>query len=366
MSTVYSQKLDLTRTIPINREHQRLDTLIIYLKQRGHLRVSYSSNPRVNAVEITLRKGNTKLLDILSVICETANLEYQIINDAIVFKHKKGPGPAYSALPEKLTPNLPGIANYDSVKNTFSPPLEMDSLKLGRYGRKLPEFEYGKITLPPVRRRPMATVKSTKLKNDIRFGVYYSYACDLNSFRFVNKDPVFQKFQSEVNFSSTIGVYSVISSKLLISVGLTDVSKDFYLDYNYEVVDKNDPFPIPDKTAVDLRYLEVPIVVGYKMLEAKKVSLWFNGSVLPSFLIDKSERTSYLNKDAVETVYFLETNRTRLFSFSFAMPLHLWLTRNIGMFLEPSYGFTFGTINENAMRENYSVYRLKTGVQLRI
>src|SRR5690606_22437810 len=92
-------------------------------------------------------------------------------------------------------------------------------------------------------------------------GVFISYAMDYNRFHFIERDITYQHYEVDWNHSVSMGGYVIVSSKLYISLGVGYATKDFALDYNYRVLDPDDPFPIPDKTKVQIRYLEVPLTI---------------------------------------------------------------------------------------------------------
>jgi hypothetical protein len=161
----------------------------------------------------------------------------------------------------------------------------------------------------------------------------------------------------------TMGGYIILSSKIYVSLGAAYATKDFVLNYNYQVLDPDDPFPIPDQTRIRVRYLEIPLTLGYGILTRRKYSLCVAAGFYPSYLVEKGEHTTYLNSGNPSTTYFVNANSSTIYSGTLGFIAHYSISNGCGVFIEPSYLYFMGAVNREAMKSNSSLYRIKTGIQ---
>jgi hypothetical protein len=378
--TLYAQ-VDLTRRVSIDVKDVRLDKLFEILETNHGVIISFGIDNIPSHLTISLSAKDKTLYEILQMICSQAGLVYQIIDTAIVFKYARPlnqPRIERTADTTKVsittTINAPIHPPQDSAaKVTVGEQFQDSSLHSIQSSHQTNSQDAKDTThqvinnFKQIKLAPVPSLFSTaKKRSRVGFygaGVFFSYAVDYNRFHFIDRDITFQQYEVDWNHSFSTGGYVIVSSKLYVSLGVGYATKDFALNYHYRVLDPDDPFPIPDKTRVEIRYLEVPLTIGYGILTKRKYSLCISAGFYPSYLVEKSERTTYLNNGNPSTTYFVNANRSTIYSGTIGFIAHYSIGTNCGIFIEPGYMYFIGAVNKNAMEANFSLFRIKTGIQ---
>lgn len=371
--SAYSQ-LDLKKKITIEIDNGRLEDVLTLLQTYHDIKFSYGFDNLSPDIRITIHAKNTSVYEVIHAICQQGNLIFQIIDSTVVFKYEKSriqPVTVQDHNPVKVENSI----NRDSIKDDAIALDKADSIseQQRKDDDNPPRITHtSPLEQSEVKPADMKAVAKSSLFHSsgkfrrkllIQSGLFFSYASDFNKFDFVERDIAVQKFNVEWDRGYSLGGYVLLSKKLYISLGATYVTKNFHLNYNYKVLDLSDPFPVPDKTSVKLQYLETPLTFGYALTSWKKYSLMVATGLYPSFLLKEQENTTYQNQGNPNTNYFLNANRSTLFSASFGFILHRYLNRSCGIFIEPGYLYFFETVNEQAMNSRPSLFRLKMGIQ---
>ncbi len=378
--TLYAQ-VDLTRRVSIDVKDVRLDKLFEILETNHGVIISFGIDNIPSHLTISLSAKDRTLYEILQMICSQAGLIYQIIDSAVVFKYAR---PVNRQRIERIadTTKVPITTTINSPVDSLSKvivsehstaqPIDssQDSLQSSHQTNSQDAKDtthqatnkFMQVEFPPV----PSLFSTAKKRSRVEFygaGVFFSYAVDYNRFHFIDRDIAFQQYEVGWNHSLSMGGYVIVSSKLYVSLGIGYATKDFALTYNYRVLDPDDPFPIPDKTKVEIRYLEVPLTIGYGILTKRKYSLCIAAGFYPSYLVEKGERTTYINNGDPSTSYFVNANRSTIYSGTIGFIAHYSIGNSCGIFIEPGYLYFIGAVNKAAMQPNSSLYRIKTGIQ---
>lgn len=382
--TLYAQ-VDLTKRVSLDVKNVRLDKLFQILETNHGVIISFGIDNIPAQVRISLSAKNKPIYEILQIICSQTGLVYQIIDSAVVFKYARPPrlpGLARTTDTTDVSFTAPGdrsihapgdtlstdivgdpvtIQPVQSSKDSSRSTLPLDSQVTSDVVPKgMTKSNAGNPTL-------VSSLFSTAEKQSrLGFygaGIFFSYAIDYNRFHFIERDIAFQQYKVDWNQSLSVGGYVIVSSKLYVRAGVGYATKDFVLNYNYRVLDPDDPFPIPNKTNIEIHYLEVPLTFGYGILTKRKYSLCVAAGFYPSYLIEKGERTTYLNNGDPSTRYFIDANRSTLYSGTIGIIIHYSIGNSCGVFIEPMYLYVLGAVNEKAMQPNSSLYRIKAGLQ---
>ncbi|SKC85007.1 outer membrane beta-barrel protein [Ohtaekwangia koreensis] len=370
--TAYAQ-VDLTRHITLDVKEVTLDKLFEILETYHGVAIAFGIDNIPNTLKISLSVKNKTIFEILEMVCTQAGLSYDVIDRAVVFKYSKPNHPHKTAKVLPVNTDSSDISFTVKGDSGIDSPIanRVDSVKLS-YKYTIPN---GAEFRPPKRvRRPDITnlVIGPSLFSDgnkrskigcYGAGVFLSYAADYNNFHFVERNIAFQKYRVDWNHSMAIGGYIILSSRIYISLGGAYATKDFVLNYNYRVLDPDDPFPIPDQTKVKVRYLEIPLTLGYGILTRRKYSLCVAAGFYPSYLVEKDEHTTYLNSGNPSTTYFINANRSTIYSATLGFIAHYSIGNGCGIFIEPGYIYFIKAVNKEAMQSNSSLYRIKAGIQ---
>lgn len=376
--TLHAQ-VDLSRRVTLDVKEVNLAKVFEILETRHGLVIAFGVDNIPATLKISLSATNKTIYEILRMICSQAGLTYQIIDNAVVFKYA-GHVTALKAdrtstsTPTSFSPakdssfNVPADTVLTAVESLPVNRIDSSQILIQQSQTKAHSQEDHRIdeSVPMNLPEVPSLFSTSKKRSKLGFygaGIFFSYAIDDNHFRFAERDIAYQQYEVDWNHSMSMGGYVIVSSKLYVSLGLGYATKDFALNYHYKVLDPDDPFPIPDKTKLQIRYLEVPLTIGYGIYNKRNLSLCAAVGFYPSYLIEKRERTTYLNTGNPSTDYFINDNRSTLYSATLGFIVHYSVNRFCGIFVEPGYLFFPESVNKRAMEPNASLYRIKTGIQ---
>lgn len=375
--TLYAQ-VDLSRRVTIDVRDVHIAKLFEILETSYGLAIAFGIDNIPGTVKISLSADNKPIYEILHMICQQTGLTYQLIDNAIVFKYSPSAKKQETDHSPASTPLLSSSAHDSSIHTTTDtvvvandslPITNVDSLLIANHTpQDVPSYKNSRKpeSVPMMPAEVPSLFSTSKKRSKLGLygaGIFFSYAMDYNQFHFADLDIAYQHYKVDWNHSVSMGGYVIVSSKLYVSLGVGYATKDFSLYYHYKVLDPDDPFPIPDETKVQMRYVEVPLTIGYGILNRRKFALFIAAGFYPSYLIETRERTTYLNAGNSFTDYFVNDNRTTLHSATLGFIAHYSLTARCGIFIEPGYLFFPGTVNTRAMEPNTSLYRIKSGIQ---
>jgi len=160
---------------------------------------------------------------------------------------------------------------------------------------------------------------------------------------------------SKLDFSYGIGFQYYFLEKVFISSGIKCLTIGYKVKYNYILRDPGDP-AFPRQSELNVSYLKVPIMIGYKVFQTKKFS--FNPSLGISICFetnrtgttiyeDNSERESELLDEDINTTIVL-------CNLDFGVEYHLKDKFKIG--LEPYIGKGLNKLNDDTMSSGQLSY----------
>lgn len=376
LSLTLHAQVDLNKKISIQVENVSLDSVFEILLTTHKIHLAFGIDNIPSNSPITIQANNQTLQEIIQTICRQSGLSFTVIGNSIVLRYTK---PPYGQQPPSSPPPLQLLPEKQSILDTLLTPaptwspVDTTHTITSDTTTQLPFTTLDSIhrnqDTTQVIPQPYANTSTLK-KNNLKFnprltasGIFANYALDFNQFHFQERDIAFQKFAPEKNNSVGVGAYAVYNKKLYLSLGIGYATRNFVLSYNFQVLDPRDPMPIPDQTKVNLTYVELPLTIGYHIYSKKRFSLWLSTGFFQSFLIEKNETTTYLNKENQDTAYFLHTNQSTLCSLTLGFITHYYVYKRWGIFLEAGYLYCFDKVNTTAMESNTTTCRIKSGIQ---
>lgn len=366
-------QFDASHPVTLQIDNIALEDLFTRLELEFGISIAYGSDNIPTNFMISFNVANVTLIETIEIICSEAGLTYQIIDDVLIFRRseralqldtiRSGLSPAsYATLNDRETTPVSNkmsresdSLSFDSSRREVSLPRREFHFSSPKKVLQLKNIQFRSMIPPQTRaRRPLV----------YQAGLFLAYAADFDNFHFLERELDFQTFSPAWNQSFGIGGYVVLNPKVYISLAVGYSSKDFRLDYNYVVLDPDDPFPIPDRTTVQSRYLDFPFTLGYGVLEKRQYSLWMTAGISSSLLVSKNEKTTYHNHSEKLTEHFVRHSKMALYGGSVGVILHRSIGSFAGIFINPGILYCLQPVNEGSMEPGYSTYQIKTGLQV--
>ncbi|MCX6251568.1 MAG: hypothetical protein NTX61_12540 [Bacteroidetes bacterium] len=114
-------------------------------------------------------------------------------------------------------------------------------------------------------------------------------------------------------------------------------------------------------------YLQIPLLLDYKLFETPKFRLFIKGGAAVSFLIGRNEPVPtdyYLNGTVINIENTSAIRKTTNWQLLLSLLLEYKLSKTVGIFAEPTYRYFFDAIRENKNTQVQEPYSLGLGVGL--
>lgn len=347
---------DLTKRITLTLDDIRLNELFDTLETVAGVPIAYSSDRILIDMRLTLRIHDGSLQTVIDHICSTGNLAYQVTKHMIVFRRR-------DSLPQKVEPpddgpTHGGVSMYIMGGADSSTVLSV----LGVSGFFVPlEVDPQLMTVPDFRRRANPSIKTGG-----RLGIGLTYAYDFDVFDFLPPPINFQQYRSKSHRRLGVGAYMLVLRRTYLTLEIAYSKRDFRLAYNFRVIDLDDPVPIPDETIVKLRYLEVPVSLGYRVYSRGSAMLLVTAGLHPWFLAHSGEVTTYRNHPGRRSAFFVDSSRSFVYGADVGLALYRSLSDFVGLFLKPSFFHSGSVVNEVSIETGFSMWRIMAGATWRM
>ena len=176
------------------------------------------------------------------------------------------------------------------------------------------------------------------------------------------------EYKSKYNYSAGLSVE--YQKKFLLGGGVAYATKGYVLDYNFVVIDPNDP-ALPQKATVEAGYLDVLGIVGYPVKISRNVLIIPNLNIIYSMLINNKITT--LSGDNKKFIYhegdgilIKQDLKTNLFSTGVGVAARINLFNRVSLGLGPSLYYAFNKVSDKAIKKNKLFYGVKLGLYFKI
>lgn len=354
---VFSQ-INWRTPITLHEQNIAVHELLEIIESKTHVKVSYGRDNIPENIKISIAAYRRPLFEVINEICNKANLSIQVIDNVIVFRYIKLP----AVKRPKIAANISDTTETGKIpfdEEIIDLPVPADSAIVQRRDSTHINRATNIIDLKPIvtNHLPQQLVKKR-----IHVGLFLHYAYDFNYFSFIDREIPEQEFTSGYNSTFGIGTYTRISKRLTLSFGAGLSTKRFTLNYNFKVLDLNDPIPIPDQTKVEITYLEVPLGVCYRVLDYHGYTLSAGTGIAANFRILNDEWTTYQNRDGHATQHFKLSNQRFISGMLLTLSVHKSFRDRWGMYLQPVYCQYLHVINDAVMKSNTRLFTVKAGL----
>lgn len=357
--------------ISLSFENILLKDLITVLQKTHGLKISFSIDHTPVNSRISIHANHLPLSLFLEILCNEAGLTYQIIDNHIVLREQEKAAPR-----TKKTHHDHQTTNHYEQKVIDSTAIGYSILKPIEGHRQIQDSN--NISKIPVQEVPESLLNKAALRSNqtkhtnlhvrrkptMGIGVFASY--DHLRMQFEDRPNSDQRYVPDMNFSAGLGASLGPGEKMSASFKVLLSSKNYFLNYNYKIIDPEDPYPFPDKTKVTLFFLQFPMDLSYRFYKKDKFSLYFSAGLLLDILIRKQEYTSFLNSEDKETAYFVNDHNKFLFGGSLGLKCWYDLDRSFSVFIEPDLVSYFTPFNEVIKRSNPQILKVNSGLILHI
>lgn len=172
-------------------------------------------------------------------------------------------------------------------------------------------------------------------------------------------------FTQHTNYSLGISLNHVLSDKWTVEIQTLLSRRNFQLNYNFQVVDLEDPLVV-DYTSFDLLYISVPINVSREVLNKDKLSLSIIAGLSPEFLVRQDVRT-YL-KSGTENSAPNSLGSVRPFTFAVQAGLRaeFQINEKFNLAVSPSFQKYLTKFNDGETGINIHALSLNIGLHYKL
>lgn len=176
--------------------------------------------------------------------------------------------------------------------------------------------------------------------------------------------PIFEgsksSFTQDANYSIGISLNHILTDKWSVEIQALLSRRNFRLNYNFSVVDLDDPFVI-DNTSFDLLYIGVPVNVRREVLTKDQFSLSLIGGLSPEFLVRQDVQTFLKNGLETSTPDSFGSVRPFTFAAQVGLNAEYQINGKFNLVVSPSYRKYLTKFNDGETGINVHALSLNIG-----
>ncbi len=181
---------------------------------------------------------------------------------------------------------------------------------------------------------------------------------------------LFDYFTLRPDVSVSFGVEAKrsVGERSKVGMGVNPTSLRYSIDYNFFALDPSAPADpvVPEKSIVNIRYIEIPLFYDYRLLKKGKYSMSLSLGVTSSFFSKSQENTIYEDKTKRPSSYSSSNTFTKTnVSGDIGVGLSADMGQRISVSFEPTINYFFKGFTEKAS-DNPIVFRGIFGVAYKI
>jgi hypothetical protein len=359
--------------VTLKADDTPLEEIIAMIHQEYNVRFSHGTHFQALQKRVSVSVTNVPLREFLRIALDEAGLYYKPINGALVLRQKVRvtgkPDADYKPDGSTYRTHDESILNSEYMEESrIDLPLSSDSMESDL------QLDTEQDTTSMVQGKPDTVLKGSEnsagepgTKNRKALPIYacVGYSFDVNRHDFAPPSVPFFRYYSEREWGIQAGILFHPFPRIITFAGVGYVTKSFSMEYNYEMID-NDPMAIPERTAVRVSYIEVPVQVGYEFFRHRAFSAYVTGGLYATFRIDQQELTTYQNAPPADTKTFLGSNTKFMMAGSAGLMLQQAIGKRWAVVVQPSYMWYTEPVNTEAMASGTRLLRINTTLALRL
>jgi hypothetical protein len=190
-------------------------------------------------------------------------------------------------------------------------------------------------------------------ENKISIGLLGS----LDKYEFDFKPIIGFDHEYEINpaYSFGLTVQYNVTERIISKGGFQYSEKGYKLNYAYNFMDPGDPF-IPRSTNLKVRYLSIPLFLGYYFKNREIIKLSSSIGIVSDFLINNNEK-SVFEDDTERESEFLNRNLNQfLLSSQVNIGIEYHLEKKLIFIIEPYLRYGLNAVDDDIMESNSISY----------
>ncbi|MCG8311051.1 MAG: outer membrane beta-barrel protein [Cytophagales bacterium] len=364
---------DMERIITVNYDDQTLETILTHMEQDLGLKFSFLQSAIPLDTVITLKLANQPLRTVLNALSEKAGLEYKVVKDHIALFHislepieKENPFETRKELPVPLEASV--VMQESTKKETEEMmidtiPLEIKYAQLSSISNISliePQNHLSVLSYDSFRKHSVLLPELPR-KQLLSLGLVISGGFYLLSGK-ADENKSFD-YKTGVNYSVGLSTDLKIKERWRFIVQVLYSTRNFDLYYNFQTVDEDDPF-IPEKTVYQQSYLDIPILLDYRVLEKGRWKLFGEAGFVPDFLLNSEKQTFHKDGSEMETPEFLEMKiRPQLFGAQLDIMAEYEIGKYFSLELSTGWRQYFNGINKENLKTKLGMFQGAAGVR---
>lgn len=364
---------DLEKIITVNYTNQSLATILNNMERDLGLKFSFLQNAIPLDTTITIKVNDQPLRTILDFLSKKAGLEYKVVKDHIALFHqlpepieKKSPLESVRGLPQMLEASVISLENVAEESeqmaiDTF--PNEIKYAQLTAISNKSvvePQNSIPILLTGPSKGYSITLPESPRM-NPVTLGI--AVAADFYRLSASADENTNFKYRTGINYSMGLSADMKIKERWNILVQVLYSTKNFGLYYNFQTTDQEDPF-IPTKTVYKQAYLDIPVLMNYRVLEKNKWKLFGEGGFVPGFILTDKQATYRYDGSEMQTEDFLLIKiRHKLFGAQLGAAAVYQITEHLSLNLNSGWRQYFKGINNDNLSTNLGLFQSTVGIR---
>lgn len=159
------------------------------------------------------------------------------------------------------------------------------------------------------------------------------------------------KLTSKFNYSIGFRFQYDFSKKILINSGFFYSTKGYIMDWEFIVSDPGDPM-LPVETNLKVKYLDIPINIGYRLFNNEKIKILSSGGPIFGLLIDNKETSIFGDNSEIDSRLLNKNLNQAIFSINFNFGLEYYFHNNLFLSIVPFFTYGLNKMDENFMNSN--------------
>ena len=362
---------DLRLIVTVNYEDQSLESILNDMERDLGLKFSFIPSAIPLDSTITLKLTNQSLKTVLDVLSEQVGLEYTVVKDHIAFFHSipplvdnEEPFETNAKPPADLEASITELEdslaeNEEMIIDTVLQEIEYAHLAGISYQQQMKPQNSLFITVHDVSKESL----SQELPRKKLFYMGPVVSADLYRLTGDAEENEGFSYKTGVNYSVGLSAKFKIKSRWTILLQVIYSTKNFDLHYNFQTVDQDDPF-VPEKTIYQQAYLDVPLLLSYRVFEKDDWEIRCEAGVVPGFLLNDEIRTYHQDGSEMETPEFITMKiRSQLYGAQLGVAAEHKVSKKLSLTLTSGWRQYFNGINKEDLSTKLGLFRCAAGVQ---